>query len=575
MANLDIANLLYELADLMEFRGEDAFKVRAYRRAADSISALPEELEDVVREGRLLRVEGIGKSIADKVTEMLHTGTSTHLEELRQAIPPGLRDVTRLPGIGPKTAAALYTRLGVRSLDDLEAFTRQGLLREMPGFGAKKEIQVLAALARLKERRERVPLAALLPLAGAVLEHMRRHPAVTDAAIAGSVRRRKEEVSDLDLVCAATDMPAVMEHFVRMPLGGEVLQQGERFSSVSTGLGRRVDLRLVEPGEFAAALHHFTGSKEYNEQLRALAEDRGYLVNEYGLEERETGARCLPHSEAELYRMLGLPYVAPELREGRGEVEAAAGARLPRLIERADLKGDLHAHTRWSDGMAGAPDMAQAARSLGHRYLAITDHTQALAIANGLSPARVRLQAEEIAKLNRGFTDDFRLLHGTEVDILRDGSLDLPDEVLQELDVVVASVHSHFRMEEADMTERILQALKNPHVDILGHPTGRRLSGRDPYPLDMERVLHLAAKTGTALEINSSPDRLDLSDLNARQAKEQGARLCINTDAHAVPELQIQEFGIGQARRAWIEPGDVVNTLDTADLLRWLDKKKG
>jgi DNA polymerase (family X) len=576
MANLDVAYLLYEMADLMEFRGEDPFKTRAYRRAADSIAALPEEIRQVAGQGRLLSVEGIGRSIGEKVTEILATGTCAYLEELRQAIPPGLREVTRVPGIGPRTAFTLFSRMGIRSLEELEAAARDGRLRAIPGFGAK-ESQVLGALERVQERRERVPLAAVLPLAEAVLRHMRQSPDLVEIAVVGSVRRRRETVADLDLLCAAQDPSALIRHFLRIPLGGEVLRQEEDGAAVSTSLGRRIDLQAVPPDRYAAALLRATGSKAHYAQLEERARQLGLAAADgggpAGTGWGDAGERAA--SEAALYRLLRLPYIPPELREGSGEIEAAADGRLPMLISRADLKGDLHAHSRWSDGTATIAEMAEAARALGHRYLAITDHTQSLAIANGLSPERVRRQAAEIAALNRGFGSSFRVLHGTEVDILKDGTLDLPDDLLAELDVVVASVHSHFRMSEEEMTERMARAIINPHVDVIGHPTGRLLTRRDPYPVDMERLLRLAAATGTAMEINCSPDRLDLTDAHVRLAKELGVRIAVNTDAHSVPELDLLEFGIGQARRGWLEAADVLNALGPDDLSRWLKREKG
>lgn len=575
MSNLEVAQVLYELADLMEFRGDDPYKIRAYRRAADSILRLAAEVADLARAGRLLSIEGVGKSISELLKELLRTGTTAQLDALREAIPPGLVELTRVPGLGARTAAILHARLGIQSLEALEMAARQGQLRAVPGFGSKKEAQVLASLEQVKRRLQVAPLGAFLPLAGAVLAHMRAHPSVTDAALAGAVRRRQEVAAELVVVCAAGAPADALAHAARLSLGGGEVSRSSDHVTLMTGLGRPVTIRAVPPERFAAALLLYTGSDAHLTALHERAARLGYRLDQDGLTALPTGAPAPATTEADIYRLLGLPYIEPELREGRGEIEAAGDGRLPRLVALTDLKGDLHTHSRWSDGAATILEMAEGARTLGHRYLAITDHTKSLAIAGGLTPERVRLQGAEIARINRSFTDGFRILHGTEVDILKDGSLDLPDEVLRELDVVVASVHSHFRLDEAEMTERIMAAIRHPYVDIIGHPTGRLLTRREPYPLAVERLLELAARTGTAVEINASPDRLDLSDLHARLAKDRGVKIAINTDAHSVPELGFLGYGLGQARRAWLEPGDIINAMEPDALRIWLEREKG
>lgn len=552
MKNHEVAAALYEIADLLEVKGEDPFKIRAYRKGAEAIDLLIEAVADL-KPHQLLAVPGIGKALAEKVRELVTTGQLEYLEELRRAVPPGVLALTRVPGLGARTAQVLYARLGIDSLDRLELAARQGQLRDLPGMGVKKEAAILQALARMKEHGERAPLGAMKPIAEALAGYLSRHPKVTRAAVAGSIRRRQESVADIDLLVASDDPATVLDYVLRLPIAGDVLSRSERSIHLATSLGRRVEVTVVDPARFAAALMRLTGSRAHMEALGDIPEAA---------------------DEEAIYRAKGLPYIPPELRENRGELEAARKHTLPRLIETDDLKGDLHTHTRASDGTATAQEMAEAARQLGHQYIAVTDHSQSLAIAGGLKPEQLKLQATEICKLNQSFSD-FRILRGSEVDILRDGSLDFPDKVLADLDVVVASIHSHMKLDEAAQTDRLIQAIKNPHVDIIGHPTGRILGRRDPYPLALERVLEACARTGTALELSASPSRLDLSDLNARLAKQRGVRLTIDTDAHSMPELSGLEHGVDQARRAWVEPGDVVNTMDLAALLAWLAKEKG
>lgn len=553
MNNRDVAHVLYQIADLLELKGDDPFKPRAYRKAGEAIEMLPEEVAAMAAENRLTSVPGIGKAIAEKVRELLATGSLAYLEELQRAVPPGVRDLLRVPGLGARTAQVLFSRLGIDSLDRLELAARQGELRDLPGMGVRKEAAVLEALAKLRERSLRVPIGAIRPIAEALVEHLRRHPAVLQAEVAGSVRRRQDTVADIDLVVASEQPETVLDYVQRLPIAGETAVREPGHIRMETTLGRPIDVLVVPPARFALTLLQMTGSSAHLEAL---------------------GQIDPAPTEADIYRQKGLAYIEPELRENLGELEAARSGHLPRLLERADLKGDLHSHTQSSDGTATLLEMAQAAQALGHQYLAVTDHSQSLAIAGGLTPERLAMQGAEIRRANRGFSD-FRLLRGTEVDILRDGTLDFPDEVLRELDVVVASIHSHMKLDAQSQTDRLVQAIKNPHVDIIGHPTGRVLTRRDPYPLDFERVLEACSRTGTALELSASPSRLDLSDLHARLAKQRGVKLAINTDAHATPELQGLEHGVGQARRAWAEPGDVVNAMDLEPLLAWLAKEKG
>jgi DNA polymerase (family 10) len=551
--NLDVARALYEIADLLELKDEDGFKVRAYRKAAQAIELLLEGVDEVARRGALTSIPGIGKAIAEKVSELLRTGHLAYLDDLRRAVPPGVGEMTRVPGLGAKTAALLYSRLGINSLDRLELAARQRELRDLPGMGPKKEAAILEALAKMRTRNERIPIGSVRPLAEALAGYLRLHPAVTQADLAGSIRRREDTVADIDLVVASDAPAAVIAYIKRLEIAGDVVSEAPDRIELMTSLGRRMDVRIVPPGRYALTLLETTGSREHLEAL---------------------GPLTAAPTEAEIYAGKGLPYIEPELREGRGEVDAARDGRLPHLLTERDLKGDLHAHTHASDGHATALEMAQAARALGHQYLAICDHSQSLVIAGGLKPEQVRMQGAELRRLNKGFTD-FRLLRGSEVDILRDGSLDFPDELLRDLDVVVASIHSLMKLDEQTQTERLVQAIKNPHVDIIAHPTGRVLGRRDPYALNIERVVDACARTGTALEISASPARLDLSDIHARLAKQRGVKLSIDTDAHTTHELELLPHGVGQARRAWVEAGDVVNAMNLAPLLAWLAKEKG
>jgi len=567
MDNLDVAQALLEIADLLEFRGDEPFKVRAYRKAAQALEMLPEPVSAVAERGDLTKVPGIGKAIAAKVGELLATGRIAYLEELRRAIPPGVLELTAVPGLGARTAYLLYTRLGIDSLDRLELAARKGELRALPGMGPRKEAAILEGLEKLRTLRREIPLGSVKPVADGLTEILRRHPAVQAAEAAGEVRRRADVVTGLELVVSTFDPDGVAEYLKGMDIGAREEPDGggaagsaaagaaadSRRVVLTTALGLKISIHFVQPDNFALTLLQLTGSPAH---LNAL------------------GALTPAPTEEAIYAHLGLPFIPPELREGRGEVEAARAGRLPHLVEIGGIKGDLHTHTRASDGTATALEMAQAARRLGYQYLAICDHSQSLAVAGGLTPERLRMQRAEIRRLNQDL-GDFRLLHGTEVDILKDGSLDFPDDVLAELDVVVASIHSHMGLDEAAQTERLLRAIYNPHVDIIGHPTGRVLGRRAPYPVDFDRILAACRETGTALEINASPARLDLNDELARMAIEAGVKLVINTDAHAIPELELMHYGVGQARRAWAEAGNVVNTMDLEDLLAWLARPKG
>ncbi|MFO7311107.1 MAG: DNA polymerase/3'-5' exonuclease PolX [Bacillota bacterium] len=565
MKNLELAWILAEIGDLLELQGENPFKVRAYRRAARAIELLPEDIEAVWRRGELGRIEGIGKALEEKIDEWLSTGVMTYYEELRRQLPPGLRELTRVPGVGPKLAQRLYQELGIRNLDELEAACREQRLRHVKGLGARSEENILRGIERLRRQMERFPLGLALPVAQQLVRALAEFPSVQRVAIAGSLRRGRETVGDVDIVASSADPASVMDEFVRTPGVEQVLARGDTKASIVLKMGLQVDLRVVRDDQFAAALHHFTGSKEHNVALRELAQAKGLKISEYGIVRVDEGEPLAVATEADVFAAVGLPCIPPELREDGSEIAAAREGRLPALITLGDIKGDLHVHSEWSDGLHSIEAMALAARERGYEYIAITDHSPSLSVARGLDPSRLEEQLEEIARLNRRL-DGIRILTGCEVDILRDGSLDLPDEILARLDVVVASVHSAMNLDEAEMTERIVAAMRNPHVDIIGHPTGRILGRREPYAVDMERIIAVAAETGTCLEINASPDRMDLKDVHARWARERGVMIVINTDAHSTDGLDQMAYGVTVARRAWLGKADVLNCLSWPEL---------
>ena len=565
MKNLELAWILAEIGDLLELQGENPFKVRAYRRAARAIELLPEDIEAVWRRGELGRIEGIGKALEEKIDEWLSTGVMTYYEELRRQLPPGLRELTRVPGVGPKLAQRLYQELGIRNLDELEAACREQRLRHVKGLGARSEENILRGIERLRRQMERFPLGLALPVAQQLVRALAEFPSVQRVAIAGSLRRGRETVGDVDIVASSADPASVMDEFVRTPGVEQVLARGDTKASIVLKMGLQVDLRVVRDDQFAAALHHFTGSKEHNVALRELAQAKGLKISEYGIVRVDEGEPLAVATEADVFAAVGLPCIPPELREDGSEIAAAREGRLPALITLGDIKGDLHVHSEWSDGLHSIEAMALAARERGYEYIAITDHSPSLSVARGLDPSRLEEQLEEIARLNRRL-DGIRILTGCEVDILRDGSLDLPDDILARLDVVVASVHTAMNLDEAEMTERIVAAMRNPHVDIIGHPTGRILGRREPYAVDIERIIAVAAETGTCLEINASPDRLDLKDVHARSARERGVMIVVNTDAHSTDGLDQMAYGVTVARRAWLGKADVLNCLSWPEL---------
>ena len=567
MRNAEIADAMAELAELNELDGAIVHRVVAYRNAAKAIREAGVSVAELARAGRAAEIPGIGKTLAEKITALLDTGTIPAAEKLKAKFPRGLVEVTRIPGLGPKRARKLHDELGVGSLDELRVAAESGRLRGVAGFGAKAEENVLAALAAGADGRprDRTLLSRARGIAEELTSGLRAHPAADRVEIAGSARRMTDTVKDLDLVATANDAGALVEAFAALEAIDEVHTSGEAGAKAVTHSGLAVDLRIVPPRNFGNLLQHLTGSKEHNEALRADAVRRGLHVSEYGVTDDATAVTHECATEEEVYRVLGMEHIEPELRENRGELRAAREGALPGLIRLEDIRGDLHCHTTASDGRNSIEQMARAALERGYEYLAITDHSATHGFGNDVSAGELRRHAERVREVDARL-DGLRLLAGSEVNVLPDGSLDYDDELLSELDWVVASLHSSFRLGEQEMTDRMVRAIEHPLVDAIGHPTGRLIDRRGPYELDLERVVEAAARTGTFLEINANPDRRDLSDVNARYAAEAGVTLVIDSDAHGVETLANVRYGVATARRAWLGPERVANTRSWEDL---------
>ncbi|MEK6802835.1 MAG: DNA polymerase/3'-5' exonuclease PolX [Nitrospirota bacterium] len=556
--NADVAAVFEEIADLLEIEGANPFRVRAYRFAARTLRDLSREVADMVEQGEdLTSLPGIGKDLAGKIKEIVETGTAAVLEEYHKKIPATVTELLQIPGLGPKRVKALSRELHIRSVPELQKAAQEGRVRALPGFGEKTEQHILDALTVRVRKDRRFKLAVAAQYAEALVAYLRQSPGASRVMAAGSYRRGRETIGDLDILVTARQSGSVMERFVAYPEVEEVLAQGETKASVRLKSQLQVDLRVVPDDCYGAALQYFTGSKDHSVVLRQLAQQRGLKISEYGVFRGEL--RVAGETEESVYAAVGLPWIPPELRENRGEFEAAKAGRLPHLVEQRDLLGDLHAHTKATDGRHSLKEMAEAARHRGLKYLAITDHSRRLTMAKGLDPQRLLMQMDEIDQLNATLSG-IRLLKGIEVDILEDGNLDLPDDVLGRLDLVIGAVHSYFRLSKAQQTERILNAMDHPHFSILAHPSGRLIDQREPYDVDMLRVIRKARERGCFLEVNAHPERLDLTDTYCQMAKEEGVLLAINTDAHSTLDLENIRFGIGQARRGWLEKADVVNS---------------
>ncbi|HEY6873409.1 MAG TPA: DNA polymerase/3'-5' exonuclease PolX [Geobacteraceae bacterium] len=574
MKNQDISQIFSEMAEILEIKGDNPFKIRAYRRAALNVEGLTRNVEELSHD-ELLEIPGVGEELAAKIEEFVRTGSVHAHEKLKGEIPAGTLSLLAIPGLGPKTARLLHDKLGVESIEELEQAAAEHRLAGIPGIQQKTEDNILKGIATVKRGQGgyRQPLGRILPIARDLVEQLKKRARVGRIEIAGSLRRWKETVKDIDIVATSSDPAGVMAAFVSLPQVAGVVMHGPTRSSVVIREGVSVDLRVVEPASFGAALAYLTGSKQHNVRLREMAAKQGLKINEYGIFREKDDKRLGGEDEEDVYRLLGLPFIPPEIREDLGEIEAALAGKLPQLTTAADIRGDLHIHSKWSDGAHTLAELAAAARERGLAYLALTDHSRGLGVAHGLTVERLMEQQKEVAAFNRK-QRGFRVLHGTEMDIRRDGSLDFPDEVLKELDVVIASVHSGFRQSREQMTARIVAAMRNPWVSIIAHPTGRLIGERDAYQVDMEEVLRVAKDTGTAMEINAYPFRLDLSDTHARRAKELGVPLVIDTDTHTISQFDTLPYGVSVARRAWLEKGDVLNTLELPELVTRLGSKK-
>jgi DNA polymerase (family 10) len=571
--NTDIADIFDRIAEYLEIEGENPFKIRAYRNASRTLRGLGPEINDMLGAGEeLTELPGIGKELAAKIVEILETGTAQALENLKKKVPAGVIEMLKIPGLGPKRVSALYHDLKIESLAALKQAAEAGRVQALPGFGSKTEQHIREAAAALSQRPLRVSIALARPPVAALSSYLQQVPGVLEVAVAGSFRRCKETVGDIDILVTAGENSPVMERFAGFEDVGQVLARGPTKSSIVLRSGLQVDLRRVAQESFGAALQYFTGSQAHNIAIRRIGRQHGLKINEYGV--FNTDGKVAGETEESVYRALGLPWFPPELREDRGEIEAARENRLPELVELADIKGELHSHTHATDGRNSLAEMAQGAKRCGLQYLAVTDHSQHLRMVDGLDERRLLAQLEEIDRLNAKLKG-IRLLKGIEVEILEDGGLDLPDRVLQQLDLVIGSVHSRFRLPAKQQTERILRAMDHRFFSILGHPSGRLINERDPYEVDMAAVVQKAKERGCFLELNANPQRLDLAETHCQMAKAAGVLVAINTDAHGVAEFGQLRYGIGQARRGWLEKKDVLNTRPLKELSKLLKRTMG
>ncbi len=601
MTNQEIAQILVHISQILDIQGENTFKIRAYIKASETVENLTYQLSSVKDRSEIAELPGIGEGIAKKIKELLETGKLKYYEDLKKSEYAPLREFLKIPGMGPKHARLVYETLGINTVDQLQKAAQQGKLRDLHGLGEKVEENILQGIQQVQKYKERLPLAFIYPRAQSILEEMKKVREVNQITLAGSLRRMRETIADVDILVSSDKPKPVMDAFVNIPQAKKVAAKGNTKSSITTRDGFQVDLRVVKPESFGAASHYFTGSKAHNIRIRSLGIDKGLKVNEYGVFKKEK--RISGRTEEEVFKSVKLPYIAPELREDQGEIEAAQNGTLPSLVEMKHIKGDLHVHSDWSDGNNTIEEMAKAAKKRGYRYLAICDHSPAVGITNGLTEERLLKQIEVIKKLNKKFRvrtgvaslsdkgagvqpppqrkikeisrlnkklKDFRVLSGIEVDIRSNSKLDLGDDILEKLDIVVAAVHTSFGQPKEEMTERIVKAIENPNVDIIAHPTGRLIGKREPYQVDMDKIMDACKANGKMLELNAYPERLDLSDINCRRAKEKGVKIAISTDAHSTAHLEWMKFGVATARRGWIEPRDVINTMPLTRLLKLL-----
>jgi DNA polymerase (family 10) len=572
MKNSEVAKVFQDIADLLELKGENVFKIRAYQKAARAIEYHPKELRAMIDEGEDLEsIPGVGEAIAKKATEMITTGKLGYYENLKAEFPQGITNLLAIPGIGPKTANKLSSELRISSVDELERAINDGRVAQLFRLGEKTADNILHQIQALRRKDQRIPIGEALPVVEEIIGALSSIPGVRNLTPAGSLRRFQETVGDIDLIGTADNPKEVIDAFVALPHVRQVLAQGPTKASVIVSGGLQVDFRMVEHDSFGSLLQYFTGNKQHNISLREKWRKHGLKLSEYGITVIATGELEKFSTEEEFYRRLGLQYIPPELREAQGEIEKAEQGAIPKLVEISDIKGDLHTHTEWSDGHDSIEELAMAAKDMGHQYIAITEHSAGRSIAHGLDVDRLRQQVAEIKALNERLTG-IRVLTGTEVDIRADGSLDLPHEILSELDIVIAAVHSAMNQSEERMTRRVINAIENPDVDMIAHPTCRLIGEREPVAIDLEAIFQAAAKYNKIMEINAMPERLDLRDVHASRARDLGVKLGIGTDAHSIAHLGFLRFGIGVARRAWCEPQHILNTQPLAQLLAALNR---
>ncbi|MHC2995011.1 MAG: DNA polymerase/3'-5' exonuclease PolX [Candidatus Atribacteria bacterium] len=571
MINLELSRLFEQISKILKIKGENPFKIRAYEKITLVLENLPIDIETIYRQGGLNNIPGVGTGIAKKIEEFLTTGKLEYYEKLKETIPSGVIELLDISEVGPKTAKLLYEELDIDNIEKLEKAVKEHQIKDLPGMGEKTETNILRGIELYKRRKERFLLGLALPLAEEIVENLSHLKETNKISFAGSLRRKKETIGDIDILVTSQRPETIMKTFTSLPQVREILAEGPTKSSIITKDDIHVDVRVVEPISFGAALQYFTGSKAHNIRLRELAIKRNLKINEYGIFDVKTDRRIAGEREKEIYQILNLPFILPELREDRGEIEAAQENKLPELIKYSQIRGDLHLHTKWSDGAHTIRQMAEAAKQREYKYIAITDHSQSLKFAGGLTEERLREQVELIQRINRELSD-FTILTGIEVDIKSDGSLDFSDEILSKLDVVIAAIHSGFKQESKIITERIVKAMQNRFVNIIAHPTGRLIGYRESYQVDINEMMEVAAKTGTILEINAYPERLDLNDVYCRMAKEKGVQLAIETDAHSADGLATMDLGVAVARRGWLEEKDVINTLPLDKLLKRLKK---
>ena len=566
MKNKELADLFERMADILEFKGENPFKISAYRKASRTIGDLTQDIEEITEQGELKNISGIGEGMAQKIEEYLKTGKISKFEEVKKGVSDELIAIMDIPGMGPRTLAMLHKEKEISNFSQLEKALDDGSLLDLFGMGEKKIENIKRGIQLLKQSKGRMNLGVAFPVAKRIVETLRQKAGSKKIEWAGSLRRMKENIGDIDILATGKDKEKIVQVFTHLPEVKEVLASGETKASVIVEGGTQIDLRVVEEDSYGAALQYFTGSKGHNIHLRGIAKGEGIKINEYGVfrGEKKIGGK----EEKDVYRSLGMGWIEPELREDRGEIEAAQKGRLPKLVQEEEIKGDLHVHSKWSDGTSSVEEIAKAAQKRGYQYVAVCDHSKSLKIAHGLDESRLMKQMEEIDRLNEKLKN-FKILKGTEVDILSDGKLDLSEKILEKLDFVVAAIHSGFKQDKARMTKRIVQALENPYIHILAHPSGRLLGARDPYEVEIDELMETAKKYGKALEINAYFERLDLDDIHCRKAKEMGIRVGIGTDAHHLAQMWMMSLGVAVAKRGWLETKDVLNTLSLKEILQW------